>query len=92
MTSTKLGIYRLFTSLYLLLMYKLKGFILSVRVTVSLLEFNNAGLGGPTYSKRLGPAWARGPPGPCRALVRIVDDGSATAPLHAPRESSEFGT
>jgi len=32
---------------YLLLMYKLKGFILSVTV-VSLLDFNNTGLGGPT--------------------------------------------
>ena len=33
---------------YLLLMYKLKGFILSVTV-VSLLDFNNTGLGGPAH-------------------------------------------
>jgi len=37
-------------TLILLLMYKLKGFILSVTI-VSLLDFNNMGLGSPT-------AWA----------------------------------
>ena len=48
--------------LYLSLMYKLKGFILSL-TTVSLLGFNNTGLGGSTVRD---PA-RTGPLGPCRA-------------------------
>jgi len=35
-------------------MYKLKDFILSVTNIVSLLDFNNTGLSGPTVR---GPAW-----------------------------------
>ena len=42
---------------YLLLMYKLKGFILSVTV-VSLLDFNNTGLGGPAHAGGLYPTLA----------------------------------
>jgi len=66
------------TYLYLLLTYKLKGFILSVTI-ISLLDFNKSGLGGPTVRGLARPSLLNFKPNPAHFLKSKFGTGLRAA-------------